>query len=542
MGVRLVRVKDISVGKRLGASYLVLTSLIVVSAGVGWWGLQQQNETQKQLAALEHVREDIQAAKYLVADVSGWQGLMVADNGAYGFAKATGPDGFNRKGELKSKKAIYDGMAAAHTADMTEAEQAKFAELKPAWDDFFQWDDKIMKMLASDDQAGRAEAMNNINGGPASESYGKVLDVTGALDESVNARADQMRADAVQVRETSLQVLGVTLLLAVILALVMGLGVTRSVVRPLAVVVGALDRLARRDLTARAGLSRKDELGKLGDAVDRTAESLGETVTVIAGHAGSIATASEDLSTVSARVADSSAHVEVQAAAVAQAADGVSGNVRTMAAGSQEMSSAIDEIARNAGAAASVATEAVEVAAQTNTTVGKLGESSAQIGDVVKMITSIAEQTNLLALNATIEAARAGEMGKGFAVVAGEVKDLAQETAKATEDIARLVQAIQADSSNATEAIGEIGAVVGRISDFQTLIAAAVEEQTATTSEMGRNVSEAASSSENIATNIAGVSMAMGETAAAVQQARESAEGLSRTSGELRGLVESFKF
>ncbi|MEU7908118.1 methyl-accepting chemotaxis protein [Actinoplanes sp. NPDC049118] len=536
-----MRVKDVSVGKRLGASYFLLTSLIVIAAGVGWWGMQQQSETQRRLAALEQVRDDIQAAQYLVADVSGWQGLVVADAGAFGYAQATGPDGFNRQGELESKKAVYEGLAATHVDDMTDSERATFAQLKPAWDDFFKWDETIMGWLAADDQASRAKAMSSINGGAASDSYGKVLDVTDALDKSVNARAAQLRADAADVRSTSLKVLGGTLLLAVILAFLMGTYVTRSVVRPLAVVVGALNRLAGRDLTARADLSRKDELGKLGDAVDRTAESLGETVTAIAGHAGTIAVASDDLSAVSARVAESSAHVDTQAAAVAQAAEGVSGNVRTMAAGSQEMSSAIDEIARNAGAAADVATEAVAVATQTNTTVGKLGESSAQIGDVVKMITSIAEQTNLLALNATIEAARAGEMGKGFAVVAGEVKDLAQETAKATEDIARLVQAIQADSGNATEAIGQIGSVVGRISDFQTLIAAAVEEQTATTSEMGRNVREAASSSENIASNIAGVSTAMGETTIAVQQARESAEGLARTSGELRDLVESFK-
>nr|BFE75654.1 hypothetical protein GCM10020092_089550 [Actinoplanes digitatis] len=466
---------------------------------------------------------------------------MVADVGAFGYTAATGPDGYNRQGELESKKTIYEDLASAHTEDMTDAERATYAQLKPAWDDFFKWDDTIMKWLAADTPASRAKAMSTINGGPASDSYGKVLDITAALDKSVEARADQLRADAAAVRATSLKVLGGTLLLTVILACLMGIGVTRSVVRPLAVVVGALDRLARRDLTARAGLSRKDELGQLGDAVDRTAESLGETVTAIAGHAGTIAVASDDLSAVSARVAESSAHVDSQAAAVAQAADSVSGNVRTMAAGSQEMSSAIDEIARNAGAAASVASEAVEVATQTNTTVGKLGESSAQIGDVVKMITSIAEQTNLLALNATIEAARAGEMGKGFAVVAGEVKDLAQETAKATEDIARLVQAIQADSTNATEAIGQISSVVGRISDFQTLIAAAVEEQTATTSEMGRSVGEAAASSENIASNIAGVSAAMGETTIAVRQARESAEGLARTSGELRGLVDSFQ-
>ena len=537
----LLRVKDVGVGKRLGLSYLLLTVLIVVAAGMGWWGLYAQSNIRQELAALERVNGDVQQAKYGAADISGWQGLVVADAGAFGYAQATGPEGFNRQGELDAKKRVYGELDAAHTADMTEAERALFAGLKPAWDDFFVWDEKIMQWLAGDDTAARAKAMTSINDGEAAQSLGKILDISDALEKSVAARADAVRADADQVRDTTLWVLGGTLLVTLIVAVVLAIGVTRSIVRPLAVVVGALDRLAKRDLTARAALARGDELGRLGDAVDRTAASLGETVAAIAGHAGSVSTAADGLSEVSARVADSSGHVDSQTAAVAQAAEDVSGNVRTMAAGSQEMSVAIDDIARNAGEAARVAGEAVAVADRTNTTVGKLGASSAEIGAVVKMITSIAEQTNLLALNATIEAARAGEMGKGFAVVAGEVKDLAQETAKATEDISRLVQAIQADSIDAATAIGEIGAVVGRISDFQTLIAAAVEEQTATTGEMGRNVAEAASSSQDIAANIAGVSTAMGETTAAVHQARTSATELARTSGELRDLVASFR-
>jgi methyl-accepting chemotaxis protein len=537
----MLRINDISVGKRLGASYFLLTALIVVAAGAGWWGLRQQSESQEDIAALERVRDDLQQQEYDTADVSGWQGLMVADAGAFGNAYAIGPEGFNRKGELKSKTRVYEHLEAAHTEDMTEAERAQFAQLKPAWDDFFVWDDKIVQWLSTEGLQGRQKAMTSINDGEAAVSYGKILDISAALDKSVNARAEAVRADAEEIRNTSFWVLGATLLLGVVLAVVMGMWATRSVVRPLHVVVGALDRLARRDLTARASLNRRDELGTLGAALDRTAESLGETVTAITGHAGSLATASDDLTQVSTRAAESSGHVDHQAAAVVRSAEAVSGNVRTMAAGSREMSSAIDDIARNAGEAAHVAGEAVAVAEQTNTMVGKLGDSSTEIGNVVKMITSIAEQTNLLALNATIEAARAGEMGKGFAVVAGEVKDLAQETAKATEGISRLVQAIQSDSANAAVAISEIGIVVGRISELQTLIAAAVEEQTATTSEMGRNVTEAASSSQDIATNIAGVSMAMGETTAAVRQARESASDLARMSGELHSLVAGFQ-
>jgi len=172
---------------------------------------------------------------------------------------------------------------------------------------------------------------------------------------------------------------------------------------------------------------------------------------------------------------------------------------------------------------------------------GKLGESSAEIGNVIKTITAIAEQTNLLALNATIEAARAGELGKGFAVVASEVKDLAQETARATEDISKRVEAIQADTSGAVTAIAEISAVIARISEFQTTIASAVEEQTATTAEMNRSVGEAASGTGEIASNITGVAEAARITSQGVTETTQATSELARMSTELSGLVASFR-
>ena len=197
-----------------------------------------------------------------------------------------------------------------------------------------------------------------------------------------------------------------------------------------------------------------------------------------------------------------------QSGIVASAAGQVSTNVQTVSAGSEQMGSSIREIAQNATEVARVAAQAVTAADATTATVAKLGESSLEIASVVKVITSIAEQTNLLALNATIEAARAGEAGKGFAVVANEVKELAQETAKATQDITERVQAIQTDTEGAVRAIGEISSIIGLINDSQSTIAAAVEEQTATTTEMNRNVSEAAVSAARIAENIDAVATA----------------------------------
>jgi methyl-accepting chemotaxis protein len=205
------------------------------------------------------------------------------------------------------------------------------------------------------------------------------------------------------------------------------------------------------------------------------------------------------------------------------------------------MGASIREIAGNAGEAARVAAEATATATRTNEIVARLGQSSTEISAVVQLITSIAEQTNLLALNATIEAARAGEMGKGFAVVATEVKELAQETAKATGDIAARIATIQEETSQAVAAIGEITEVTGRIDEYTATIAAAVEEQSATTAEMVRNVTEAATSAGDIAGNISGMSTAAGATASGATETGATAENLAMMAADLQREIAAYR-
>ena len=262
----------------------------------------------------------------------------------------------------------------------------------------------------------------------------------------------------------------------------------------------------------------------------------------VAANATALGTASSKLSEVSQLMSANAEETAVQSNVASAAAEQVSSNIGMVATAAEEMGASIKEIAKSANEAARVATTAVKVAESTNAKVAKLGESSAEIGNVIKVITSIAQQTNLLALNATIEAARAGEAGKGFAVVANEVKELAKQTAKATEDISRKIEAIQGDTKGAVDAIAQIGQIINQINDIQNTIASAVEEQTATTSEIGRNVTEAAKGSSEIAQNITGVAQAARSTTEGAINTQVSATELAQMAAALQNVVSQFKY
>ncbi|MCW2857733.1 MAG: trg [Marmoricola sp.] len=294
------------------------------------------------------------------------------------------------------------------------------------------------------------------------------------------------------------------------------------------------------DLTREIPVDGDDAIGQLAAGLGSLLETLRASMTNIGTTADTLALASEQLTILSQGMGDGATATSDRAASASGASVQVSASIQTVATAAEEMTASIREIAKNATEAATVATGAVGVASSAQGTVASLGESSAEIGQVIKVITSIAQQTNLLALNATIEAARAGDAGKGFAVVANEVKELAKETARATEDIGQKIEAIQSDTQGAVAAIAEISEVIGRINDIQTTIASAVEEQTATTNEIARSVTEAAAGANGIAEDVTQVASAAEDTRQGAQNTLQSATDLAGMAAELKGLVGKF--
>jgi methyl-accepting chemotaxis protein len=277
-------------------------------------------------------------------------------------------------------------------------------------------------------------------------------------------------------------------------------------------------------------------LGGLNEAI----ENLAKPIQFIGANAGSLSTSAEQLTTLSTLMGQNARQTSQRAGMVSAASEEVSKTAQAVAVAIDQMNASIREIAKNVSEAARVASTAVQAADTTNRSVARLGSSSAEIGEVIKVITSIAQQTNLLALNATIEAARAGDAGKGFAVVANEVKELAKETARATEDISVRIAAIQVDTKNAVQAIGQISTIIGQINDISGTIAGAVEEQSTTSVDIGRNVAESARGSADIAKNINNVASSADEAMNGAEQTQAAAAELSRMSGELREMLARF--
>ncbi len=511
--------------------------MLGVAVAIGAVGLTRQSDAAAEVRTLLSLQHQVDEQKYYDGDISGWQIAYVWDTLRLGPAKAVDPATENRAGFLADKQKLLELLDTTNTAAMTADEKKLFDSLLATWDQYFAADDQAAATYGKGDIA----AGDKIILGAGYDLYFQIVEGTDKLVASVSGRAEKATRTTQQQASTARNWLIIAFALAVIAAILLTIVVTRSMTVPVGHLVRTLQALAGGDLTVRADTSGSDEIALMGRAVDEAITGVRGTVVEIVENGARLQEASETMRRVSTEIDSAVAEADQQAGLAAQSASGVSGSVHVVAAGTDEMGSAISEISKNAGDAAQVASDAVAAARATSATINRLGDSSAQIGDVIDVITTIAAQTNLLALNATIEAARAGESGKGFAVVASEVKDLAQETARATEQISQQIAAIQSDTGQAVTAIDEISRIIEQISDYQTTIASAVEEQSATTAEMNRGVTEAAAGASDIAGNIASVATSTAASRTAAGQAARTAQDVEALAVQLRAAVQRFR-
>ena len=337
---------------------------------------------------------------------------------------------------------------------------------------------------------------------------------------------------------SSLLTLGAVVALVIVAA---ALFLARSISRPLKTSVAKLQDVSEGDLTIEFDGSRGDEVGQMATALNTALTSIGDTLAQVDHSAADLTSSAGNLTSLSREMSGAATDTSNQANEVASGAEQIAASSNTVANAMDQMSESVREISTNTAEAARMTSKAVEVSSLTQTRMEKLDASATDIGNVISVITSIAAQTDLLALNATIEAARVGEAGKGFAVVANEVKALAQQTSDATEEIQAKIEAIQSDAVGAVQAIAEISELIDKVNEISTTIAGAVEEQSATTAEVGRSIQAVTEGTSSISQNIGTVASVAGATKAGATRAQEAAAHLSTLAKHLNELLAEFK-
>jgi methyl-accepting chemotaxis protein len=461
---------------------------------------------------------------------------------------------------------IYDKERRSYQTLITPGEEQRLVEkLDAAWSAYQEAARKQTELSGQ----GNREAAAAYYVGDMLKAAALVRDTLQA-DVALNDKMGQQTADqGVALAESARHWILVVLGLVSLLCFGIGCSMIRSISVPIAAITASMRRLAEHDLTVEiAGAGRGDEIGGMAGAVQvfkdhmvkadhlaaeqeaaRAAKEQRSThlQTLVEGFeakaaqlVGVLSSSATELEATAQSMTGTAGHTSERATAVAAAAEEASASVQTVAASAEELSSSISEITRQVGKSAKVAEHAVQEAHRTDTVVQALATGAQKIGEVIGLITSIAGQTNLLALNATIEAARAGDAGKGFAVVASEVKGLANQTARATDEIGTQIGQMQSATREAVEAIQGIARIINELNEISTAIASAVEEQGAATAEIARNVQQAAAGTRDVTANIEGVNRAATESGAAAAQVLGAASDLSKQATQLDGEVRSF--
>jgi methyl-accepting chemotaxis protein len=547
-----------SIKARLLVSLGVVSLFLAVSAATGWWALGVSN------AGMASVYDDSVVPLRELKQLSDLYAVNVVDtahkvrNGGLSWDKGAAA--------VQEARGQVVGLWKAYAGTYMEADEKALAdETHRQMEKADGAVEKLIGILGRQDQAAlddfvKAELYSSID--PVTASIGRLVDLQ--LETAKRGyEFSQANYDRSRLVLTAVVLLGgVAILFALFTVL-------RRAIRPLHEMSGLMERLAKGDLEISiVGTGREDEIGTLARSLavfkDNAVESQRlaaaqeaerrvkeeraqrlETLTrdfegKVGQLVGALSSAATELEATAQGMSSTAEQTNQQSMTVASAAEQASTNVQTVATAAEELSSSIAEIGRQVAQSAKIAGEAVDEARRTDTTVQALAEGAQKIGDVVTLIQDIAGQTNLLALNATIEAARAGEAGKGFAVVASEVKSLANQTAKATEEIASQIGQIQGATKDAVAAIQGIGSIIGEISQIAATIAAAIEEQGAATQEIARNVSQAAHGTQEVTSNIAGVKEAATMTGAAAGQVLGSAGELAKQAEQLTSEVNAF--
>ena len=557
------------------ARFRVLTKILVViilmsgiATGMSWLGIHA-------LSSLNDGADNMNvAARRMLKGARANQNVIAINRAQFGLALDPGPQ--NRaevRKVIDAEMKLYreriedvgttrDEQAKAMLPAVDEAMTAYAKEVE----DMFRLADGVKDVPSSEQsvQLRDSVARSRATAERLKANIARVVD-------RLNDRVDYFSKSATEEYETVSRWMIIAATVGILLGMSAGFMVGQfGIARPMRALVGLLQRLAKGEDIEITGTERKDEIGETARAVNEIKQMLAEKARLEAE-----AKAEQDRIVAERRKRDmykladdfegavgeiietvSSAATEMEASAnsltataertqelstaVAAAAEEASVNVQSVASASEELTSSVNEISRQVQASARVATDAVEQSHKTNDRVTELSKAAGLIGDVVELINTIAGQTNLLALNATIEAARAGEAGRGFAVVASEVKALAEQTAKATGEIAKQVTGIQAATDESVGAIKEISETIGRMSEISSTIASAVEEQGTATQEISRNVQQAALGTMQVSSNIADVQRGAGETGSASTQVLSAAQSLALESNRLKTEVQNF--